>query len=46
MPTEYDYKFTAIALSDIDEALSYISNDLANRIASKNLMKRLKKQFI
>ena len=41
MPTEYDYKFTAIALSDIDEALSYISNDLANRTASKNLMKKI-----
>lgn len=38
----YLYKFTPLALSDIDEALDYIAGNLSNPTAADNLYQKLK----
>lgn len=37
MQNKFHYKFTSIALQDIDEAMAYISQNLANPLAAENL---------
>lgn len=37
----YRYKFTPLALTDIDEALDYIAGNLANPSAADNLYQKL-----
>lgn len=41
MPNNYKYFFTPLALSDIDEALTYIRENLANPIAARNLLTQI-----
>ena len=41
MPKKYKFFFTPLALSDIDETLAYISDNLANPIAAGNLLSQI-----
>ena len=41
MQTEYVFKFTPLAQSDIEEALEYISVDLDNPAAARKLFERI-----
>ncbi|MBQ1233248.1 MAG: type II toxin-antitoxin system RelE/ParE family toxin [Clostridia bacterium] len=43
MQDKFQYKFTGLALQDIDEAMSYISDSLANPIAAENLYNQIEK---
>lgn len=38
MDSKYDYKLTALAKTDIDSTLSYITENLANKTAAKNYL--------
>ena len=41
----YKYKITPLAVSDIDDALDYISHTLQNQSASLNLFNSIKKEI-
>ena len=41
MPSKYKYFLTPLAVSDIDEALAYISGDLASPTAAVNLLSQI-----
>lgn len=41
MPDKYRYGFTPLAVSDIDEALSYITDKLANAKAAGDLLDKI-----
>lgn len=43
MQNKYQFKFTPLALSDINEAMTYISENLANPAAAKNLYGNIEK---
>ena len=41
MPNKYNYYWTPLAKTDIDEVLSYISSNLNNPIAANNLLSKV-----
>ena len=43
MHSKFQYRFTPLALTDIEETLSYITQDLANPLAAKNLYMQIEK---
>ncbi|MCD8040133.1 MAG: type II toxin-antitoxin system RelE/ParE family toxin [Clostridia bacterium] len=45
MDSEYKYRFTDKAVSDLDEILSYITNELCNAKAAKDLYSEIFEQI-